>query len=174
MPIKLDPAAPSDRYLIFVNEMAQRRTITMITGQCSINECSNFVSNYPMHFVPPDKRHTIPRSKDYFQHEVSVLVKGICTGQQMPDWLEFMTDHFGGTMRFCDAYTFHVTKHFLFDYTGKRVWLRNVVDRMGSKMWACTHTSHWGRVVPKCINVGGSGAAGSSRLVIILAPKRYV
>ena len=74
-----------------------------------------------MHFVPPDKRHTIPRSKDYFQHEVSVLVKGICTGQQMPDWLEFMTDHFGGTMRFCDAYTFHVTKHFLFDYTGKRV-----------------------------------------------------
>ena len=56
----------------------------------------------------------------------------------------------------------------------KSVWLRNVVHRMGSKMWACTHTSHWGRVVPKCINVGGSGAAGSSRLVIILAPKRYV
>ena len=109
MPIKLDPTDPSVRYLILVNEMAERRTITLITGQCSMDECVNFVSNYPIHVVPPNKKHTIPLSKDYFQHEVSVQVKGFCTarpGQKMPDWLEYMTVHFGSAMRFCDAYIY--------------------------------------------------------------------
>ena len=94
----------------------------LITGICSMEECFSFISKYPSGAVTPDKRHTIPQSSDHFRHEVTVKVKGISTekiSQKMPDWLEYMTDQFGGTMRFCDAYTFHIARHFMLANTGE-------------------------------------------------------
>ena len=34
----------------------------------------------------------------------------------IPEWLDHMTDEYGGTMRFIDPYTFNVMRHVLFQY----------------------------------------------------------
>jgi hypothetical protein len=116
MPIKFPTEAQNFKYLIFVDATEGRRTISTIVGICSMKECFTFISKYPSGAVTPDKKQTIPQSKEYFEHEVSVKVMGISTvkaSQKMPDWLEYMSDQFGGTLRFCDAYTFHVARHYM-------------------------------------------------------------
>ena len=122
MPIIFPTEAEDFKYLIFVDATEGRRTIIAITGICTMKECFNYISKYPSGIVTPDKKHTIPQSTEYFEHKVSVEVKGISAGrasQKMPDWLEYLNDQFGGTLRFCDAYTFHVTMRFLLDNMGK-------------------------------------------------------
>ena len=122
MPIKFPTEALNFKYLIFVDATEGRRTIITIAGICTMKECFAFISKYPSGTITPDKKHTIPQSTEYFEHEVSVEVKGICAekaSQKMPDWLEYMKDQFGGTLRFCDAYTFHVAMHFMLANMGE-------------------------------------------------------
>ena len=122
MPIKFPTEAQHFKYLIFVDAIEGRRTIISIAGICSMQECYTFISKYPSGAVTPDKMHTIPQSSEYFEHEVTVKVKGISTekaSQKMPDWLEYMYDQFGGTLRFCDAYTFHIARHYMLAYIGE-------------------------------------------------------
>ena len=122
MPIVFPTEAEDFKYLIFVDANEGRRTIIRITGVCTMKECLNYISKYPTGVVTPDKKHTIPKSTEYFEHIVEVDVKGISAGgasQKMPDWLEYLSEQFGGTLRFCDAYTFHITTHFLLDNMGK-------------------------------------------------------
>ena len=79
-----------------------------------MTECLSFASAYPVDMITPNVQHRIPRGDMYFQHEVTIKVK--CynqPGQTMPDWLKYLAEQFGGKLRFTDAYTCHVAKHFL-------------------------------------------------------------
>ena len=81
-----------------------------------MTECLSFVSAYPVDMITPNVQHRIPRSDMYFQHEVTIQVKSYNPekpGQTMPDWLKYLAEQFGGKLRFTDAYTFHLAKHFL-------------------------------------------------------------
>ena len=116
MPIKLPTEAHNFKYLFFVDETEGRRTVITIAGIGTMTECLNFIGNYPSGAVTPDRKHTIPQSTEYFEHEVKVEAKGfsaVRASQRMPGWLEYIKDQFGGTLRFCDAYTFHVAMHFM-------------------------------------------------------------
>ena len=116
MPIRFPTEDQNFKYLIFVEATEGRRTIIMIAGTCSMEECVTFIRKYPAGAVTPDKMQTIPQSKEHFEHEMSVKVMGISTekvSQKMPDWLEYVSDQFGGTLRFCDAYTFYVARHYI-------------------------------------------------------------
>ena len=78
-------------------------------------ECLSFVSAYPADFITPAEKHKIPRGNVHFQHTVTTKVdcyNPARLGQSMPDWLVYLAEHFG-LLRFIDAYTFHVTKHFM-------------------------------------------------------------
>ena len=122
MPIKFQKEAANFKYLLFVDVSEGRRTIIMITGICSMEECFTFISKYPTRAITPDKKQAIPHSNEHFQHEVTVNVRGFNTekvGQKMPEWLEHLTDQFGGTMRFSDSYTFHIARRFMLAHTGE-------------------------------------------------------
>ena len=121
MPIKFGQW-PDAKHFIFVNERTDRRVIFLIEGNCDMDECFRFVSNYPMDEISAANEHLIPISTDVFQHIVNVKVKAFNTSvaeQVMPDWLQYFTNEFGGTMRFTDTYTFHIMRHLLLTNTGE-------------------------------------------------------
>jgi hypothetical protein len=124
MPIKFEEW-PDARHLIFVNEWtgkSGRRIIFLIEGNCNMAECFCFISKYPVEEITAANQGLIPITTDVFENTVSVRVKGISTsyeGQRMPDWLEYITEEFGGRMRSTDAYTFHIMKHIVLSKTGE-------------------------------------------------------
>ena len=114
MPLTFQKETQDFRYLFFVNESDGRYMVMLISGVCTMTECLSFVSAYPVDMITPNVQHRIPRGDMYFQHEVTIKVK--CynqPGQTMPDWLKYLAEQFGGKLRFTDAYTFHLAKHFL-------------------------------------------------------------
>ena len=85
-------------------------------------ECFSFVIAYPADRITPAEQCKIPHANVHFQHKVTTKVD--CynperPGQSMPDWLVYLAEHFG-LLRFIDAYTFHVTKHFMLSNAGIR------------------------------------------------------
>ena len=90
-----------------------------------MEECLSFVSAYPTDVITPAEQHKIPRKNMHFQHTaVTTNVDSYdpeweWPGQPMPDWLVYLAEHFG-LLRFIDAYTFHVTKHFMLSNAGIR------------------------------------------------------
>ena len=89
-----------------------------------MEECFRFVSKYPMEVITSANEGLVPITTDIFENTINMNVKGISTsyeGQKMPDWLQYLTDEFGGRMRFSDAYTFHVLKHTVLTKTGELV-----------------------------------------------------
>ena len=83
-------------------------------------ECRSFVSAYPADMITPAEQHKIPRTNMHFHHKVTTQVR--CyhparPGQSMLDWLVYLAEHFG-LLRFIDAYTFQVTKHFMLSNAG--------------------------------------------------------
>ena len=117
MPVKFEEW-PDAQHLIFGNEGKDRRLIFLTAYgrvllfhkqipngsdyDCERGSCSDY------------HRHL----REHDQHE--------CEGHQhiirravMPDWLQHLTDEFGGRMRFIDAYTFHVLKHIVLTKTGE-------------------------------------------------------
>ena len=103
-------------------------------------ECRSFVSAYPVDTITQAEKRKIPRTHMHFQHD-DVEVKVDCyspnaPGQSMPDWLVYLAEHFG-QLRFIDAYTFHVAKHFLLSNDAK---LRGSEDAQG---FDCVRTVKW-------------------------------
>ena len=75
-----------------------------------------------MEEITAANKRLIPITSDVFKHTVSMKVKGISTsyeGQTMPDWIQYLTNEYGGRMRFIDAYTFHVMRHIVLTQTGE-------------------------------------------------------
>ena len=97
--------------------------VMLISGVCTMEECLSFVSAYPTHVITPSEQHKIPRKNMHFQQTaVTTNVDWYnpeWPGQPMPDWLVYLAEHFG-LLRFIDAYTFHVTKHFMLSNAGIR------------------------------------------------------
>ena len=121
MPIKFEEW-PDAKHLIFVNEWKGRRVIFLIEGNCNMEECFRFISRYPMEVITAANEGLVPITTDFFEHTIRMNVKGLSTsyeGQRMPDWLQYLTDEFGGKMRFTDAYTFHIMKHLVLSKTGE-------------------------------------------------------
>ena len=115
MPLVFKKETPDYRYMFFVHESAGRYVVIQISGVCTMAECFSFVSAYPADRITPAQQHKIPRDNLHFQYKVTTKVR--CynparPGQSMPDWLVYLAKHFG-LLLFIDAYTFHVTKHFL-------------------------------------------------------------
>ena len=126
MPIKFEQSADA-KYLIFVKEGEDRKLITTIEGNCTMAECFNFINMYPLEEISQANERLIPISTDIFEYEVKVKIRGFnaaVAGQKMPEWLEFFSDQFGGTMKFIDGYTFHIMKHVLLTHTGENpeIW----------------------------------------------------
>ena len=87
-----------------------------------MEECSRFVSKYPMEVITSANEGLVPITTDIFENAINMNVMGICTsyeGQRMPDWLQYLTDDFGGRMRFTDTYTFHIVKQMVLTKTGE-------------------------------------------------------
>ena len=121
MPVKFEEW-PDAKYIIFVNKWKDRRVIFIIEGKCTMEECTRFVSKYPMEAITSANEGLVPITTDIFENAINMNVMGICTsyeGQRMPDWLQYLTDDFGGRMRFTDAYTFHILKHMVLTKTGE-------------------------------------------------------
>ena len=117
MPLTFN-CSPDAKYMIFVKESADagRRIIILIEGPCKMEECVIFVMRYPTDFITAATEHTIPISSDCFEREVTVQVRCFTTateGQEMPEWLEYFTNEYGGRMRFIDSYTFNIMRHVL-------------------------------------------------------------
>ena len=109
---------PDAKYLIYVKESTNedRRIVILIEGVCKMEECVTFILRYPTNVITAATEHTIPISSDCFEGEVNVQVRGYTmatAGQVIPKWLEFLTNEYGGTIRFTDAYTFNTMKHML-------------------------------------------------------------
>ena len=86
-------------------------------------ECRMFVSAYPHVAITWAEKHEIPLTTTHFQHDMKLNVEcyaPAAPGQSMPDWLVYLAEHFG-QLRFIDAYTFHVAKHFLLSNDAKFV-----------------------------------------------------
>ena len=117
MPVMFN-TLPNDKYLIFVKESVDkgRRVIILIEGECKMEECVNFVMRYPTALITAATEHTIPISTDCFEKEVSVQVRCFTMLAAIPEWIDHMTNEYGGTMRFIDSYTFNVMRHVLFQY----------------------------------------------------------
>ena len=121
MPVKFEEC-PEAKHLIFVKEGEDRRLIFLIQGDCTMEECFCFISKYPMEVISKANEGLVPITTDIFENEMDMNVKGISTsyeGQAMPEWLQHLTNEFGGRMRFIDAYTFHVFKHIVLTKTGE-------------------------------------------------------
>ena len=121
MPILFN-SPPGFKYMIFVNETKDRRVVFFIQGICTIEECVSFINKYPMEEINEANDHLVPITTDVFENEVYATVRGIRTsyeGQKMPDWLQYLTEKHGGTMRFTDAYTYHIEKHMVLTKTGE-------------------------------------------------------
>ena len=104
-----------------------------------MEECRSYVSAYPADMITPAEQHKIPRKNMHFQHNVTTNVD--CynpqrPGQSMPDWLVYLAEHFG-LLRFIDAYTFHVAKHFLLSNDDQ---LQGSEDAQG---FVCERTFKW-------------------------------
>ena len=85
-----------------------------------MEECRSFVSAYTADMITPAEQHKIPRTNLHFQHKVTTKVDFYNPerpGQSMPDWLVYLAEHFG-LLRFIDAYTLQVTKHFMLSNAG--------------------------------------------------------
>ena len=123
MPLVFQKEPPDYRYMIFANESGGRYMVMLISGVCTMEECLSFVSAYPTDVITPSETHKIPRKNMHFQHtsvttNVDWYNPGL-PGQPMPDWLVYLAEHFG-LLRFIDAYTFHVTEHFMLSNAGIR------------------------------------------------------
>ena len=118
MPLVFRKEPPDYRYMMFVNESGGRYVVMLISGFCTIEECHSYVNAYPAD--PRAEKHRIPRNNMHFQHKVTTKVDCYhpeMPGQPMPDWLLYLAEHFG-LLRFIDAYTFQVTKHFMLSNAG--------------------------------------------------------
>ena len=80
-----------------------------------------------------------------FQHDVKVRVDcyyPTAPGQSMPDWLVYLAEHFG-QLRFIDAYTFHVAKHFLLSNDAKCKINSKASSSEDAQGFVCERTFKW-------------------------------
>ena len=145
MPLVFQKEPPDYRYMIFVNESGGRYMVVLKSGVCTMEECRSYVSAYPADMITPAEQHKIPRKKMHFQHKVTTNVD--CynpqrPGQSMPDWLVYLAEHFG-LLRFIDAYTFHVTKHFMLSNAGICERNSQASSSEDAQGFVCERTFKW-------------------------------
>ena len=145
MPLVFQKEPPDYRYMIFVNESGGRYMVMLISGVCTMEECRSYVSAYPADMITPAEQHKIPRKNMHFQHNVTTNVD--CynpqrPGQSMPDWLVYLAEHFG-QLRFIDAYTFHVAKHFLLSNDAKCRINSKASSSEDAQGFVCERTFKW-------------------------------
>ena len=147
MPLVFQKETPDYRYMIFVvKQSSERHVVMLISGVCTMAECRMFVSAYPPDEIIHDKEHKIPRTMTRnFQHDVKVRVDCYyprAPGQSMPDWLVYLAEHFG-QLRFIDAYTFHVAKHFLLSNDAKCRSNSKASSSEDAQGFVCERTFKW-------------------------------
>ena len=145
MPLVFQKETPDYRYMVVVAESGGRHVVMLISGVCTMAECGSFVSAYPPDEIIHDKQHKIPRTTRNFQHDVKVRVDCYyprAPGQSMPDWLVYLAEHFG-QLRFIDAYTFHVAKHFLLSNDAKCRSKSKASSSGDAQGFVCERTFKW-------------------------------
>ena len=108
-------------------------------------ECRMFVSAYPHVAITWAEKHKIPLTTTHFQHDMKLNVEcysPAAPGQSMPDWLVYLAEHFG-QLRFIDAYTFHVAKHFLLSNDAKCRSNSKASSSEDAQGFVCERTFKW-------------------------------
>ena len=122
MPIQFEDQ-PNDKFVIYVTELTNRVMIFFMAGNFSREECLRFIAYYPTEEISIANEHLIPITTNIFQNVISVKVKGLkmaVSGQELPSWLQYFVNEFGGRLKFTDAYTFYVNRHVLLTKVGDR------------------------------------------------------